>query len=78
VWVARDADELPEVAALLEASRLALGKAVPKSMDYEGRTYWLRVRMVAHIDVFGEPGSCIPLVQGMTFNTDVFGHVPGH
>jgi hypothetical protein len=76
--VARDADELPEVAALLEAGRIAVGSAVPSSMIYEGRTYWLRVSMVAHIDVFSDPGARIPLVHGVTFNTDAFGHVPGH
>lgn len=74
----RSADDLPELGALLEAARAAVGKAVPRSIVFEGRTYWLRVCLAAQIDVFSEPGASAPLAQALSLNSDEFGHSPGH
>lgn len=74
----RDADTLPEVAALLEAARKAIGAAVPSTFVFEGRIYWLRVCLAAQINVFDGPAKASPLVQCLSLNSDDFGHTPGH
>jgi hypothetical protein len=74
----RSADELPELGALLEAARVAVGKAAPRSIVFEGRTYWLRVCLAAQIEVFSEPGAARPLAHALSLNSDEFGHSPGH
>jgi len=74
----RNAAELPDLATLLDAARVAVGKSVPRSYVFEGRTYWLRVSLAAQIEIFSEPGSGLPLVEAMSLNSDEFGHVPGH
>lgn len=74
----RNAEDLPELAALIDAGRIAVGKGVPRSVVFEGRTYWLRVTFVAHLDIFGDPGAACPLARAVTFNHEEFGHAPGH
>lgn len=74
----RDADELPDLAALLEAGREAVASAVPKSFTFKGRTYWLRCRLAVQLDVFSEPGQGSPLVRGVSVSTEDQGHAPGH
>jgi hypothetical protein len=74
----RDADEYPEVAALMTACREAVEASVPKSVVFEGRTYWLSVSLNLMLDIFGAPGEARPLIRGATFSTDDFGHRPAH
>jgi len=74
----RDADSMPEVAALLAASRRAVEGSIPSAVVFEGRRYFLRVRLALQLDVFDSPGAAEPLVRGATFSFDDFGHAPGH
>lgn len=74
----RDADEMPEVAALLAASRRAVESSIPSAVLFEGRRYFLRVRLAMQLEVFDVPGAAAPLVRGATVSTENFGHVPGH
>lgn len=81
-FAARDADETPELAALLTSARarieLALHAAMPASFDHEGRTYFLRTGAALMIKVFEAPGASEPLVHGAVFSSAEFGHAPGH
>lgn len=74
----RDADELPELAALLDAGKAAIAAAVPRSFVFEGRTYWLRCCLAVQIDIFSEPGDGAPMVQGFSMSSEGHGHAPGH
>lgn len=74
----RDADEVPEVAALLAACRRAVEAAIPSAVVFEGRRYFLAVRLVTAFDVFDAPGAAEPLIRGAALSLDVFGHRPGH
>ena len=74
----RDADEYPEVAALMTECREAVESSIPKSVVFEGRTYWLSVRMNLVLEIYGAPGEAKPLVSGASFSTVGFGHRPGH
>lgn len=74
----REAAEFPDVAALLYAIRDAVAEGVPRSVVFEGRRYWLRVRLAVQIDVFASPGDAEPLLRGASFSTDDHGHRPGH
>lgn len=74
----RDADELPEVAALLVASREAVERSVPAAVVFEGRRYYLRVRLAMQLDVFDSPGAGEPLIRGAAMSSEGFGHEPGH
>jgi hypothetical protein len=75
----RDADELPETAALLDAARDAVAAGVPRFVRHAGRNYWLRVRLVGlEIDLFAAPGDAEPLVRGASMSLDPHGHRPGH
>ena len=73
-----DADEFPELAALLTASRAAVGAGVPRIVFFKGRNYWLRVRLAVQLDIYEQPGDALPLVQGMSFSTEDHGHAPGY
>lgn len=73
-----DAEEFPEVAALLEAGRAAVAAGVPRFVFHKGRNYWLRVRLAAHIDFFAAPGDAEPLASGVAGSSDEYGHAPGH
>lgn len=74
----RDPDDMPEVAALLAASRAAVESSVPSAVVFEGRRYFLRVRLALQLDVFDSPGAGEPLLQGATMSSEDFGYVPGH
>lgn len=74
----RDADHMPEVAALLAASRQAVESSIPSALVFEGRRCFLRVRLALQLDVFDSPGAADPLVRGATLSLEDFGHVPGH
>jgi hypothetical protein len=74
----RDADELPEVAELMHAARIAVQAGVPRSFVFEGRRYWLRVRLAVQIDVFDSVGAGEPLIRGASLSTEGIGHAPGH
>ena len=74
----RSAEGAPAVSGLLAAARASVEAAVPSEFDYEGRRYFLRVRLALQLDVFDEPGAGSPLVSGATFSSEDFGHAPGH
>ena len=74
----RDADELPEVAELLAEARKAIEAAIPTGFEFHGRRYYLRSRLALQLDVFDAPGAAVPLVRGMSWSTEDFGHAPGH
>ena len=74
----RDADEFPELAELMHAGREAVAAAVPGSLVFKGRTYWLRARLAVQLDIFAAPGDAAPLVSGLSLSTDDHGHAPGH
>jgi hypothetical protein len=74
----READELPEVAALLAACRRAVEAAIPGSVVFEGRRYFIGCRLMVAFDVFDGPGAAEPLIRGASASLEVFGHRPGH
>jgi hypothetical protein len=74
----RQGSELPELAALLQAARAAIGAAVPRSFTFEGREYWVSARLVVTLDVFGSSSDHEPLVRGMAFDFNDYGFRPGH
>lgn len=74
----RDAEDVPEVAALMACCRREVEAGVPKSVLFEGRRYWLTVRLAIQFDVYASPGDGEPLITGATFSTENFGHMPGH
>lgn len=73
-----DASKLHELAALLLSARAAVADAAPKSFEFHGRPYYLRVRMALQLEVFDAPGDSAPLVCGASLSMDEHGHVPGH
>ncbi len=72
------AADLPEVAALLDAAKSAIGETVPRSFLFEGREYWLSARLVIAMDIFGSSGDSVPLVRGLSFSLTDHGFRPGH
>lgn len=74
----RDADETPELAALMHSARSRIEAGLPSTFEHEGRTYYLRTSLVMQFDVFGAPGAGEPLMSGAVFSTESFGHAPGH
>jgi len=74
----RDANELPELAELIDAACAAVAGAVPKAFDFHGRPYYLRVRLALQLEVFAAPGDAEPLVCGASFSMEGHGHAPGH
>lgn len=73
-----DAADFPEVAELLHACREAVAAGVPRYVNFKGRPYWLRVRLVAGFDVFDTPTAAEPLLTGARFSAEEHGHRPGH
>ncbi len=73
-----DADDYPECAALLHAARKQVEATIPAAVTFEGRRYWLRVRLALQLEVFDTPGAAEPLLAGATATREGFGHVPGH
>ena len=74
----RDAAEVPAVAALMMSARRAIEGAMPSTFEHEGRTYYLRTRMVLSFEIFDAPGSAAALARGATISMETFGHAPGH
>jgi hypothetical protein len=74
----RDADDTPELAALLGSARRRIEQALPATFEHEGRTYYLRTRLAMQLDVYDEPGRTAPLLSGMSVSLESFGHAPGH
>lgn len=74
----RDAEEFPEIAELLTACKKILEAGIPRSVVFEGRTYWLSVRLAAMFDIYASPGETRPLIRGASFSFEEFGHRPGH
>jgi hypothetical protein len=74
----RDADELPEVAALLTACRAAVEAAIPSALVFEGRRYYMAARLLVAFDVFDSPGDAEPLIRGASASFETVGHRPGH
>jgi len=75
---ASDAELFPAVAELIEACRVAVGDAVPRSIVFEGRAYWLRVRLAFALEVFDSPTAPEPMLRGASYAADLHGHRPGH
>lgn len=75
----RSSAEFPELDELLHAARDAVAAAVPSSIVFEGRKYWLRVVLEAvQISIFSGPADGEPLLRGASLCSDEHGHVPGH
>lgn len=75
----QDASLTPALSALLDGARSALEQSIPKSFEYEGRTYWLRVALPsARMIVFDTSTTCSPMVFAMSGSCEEFGHEPGH
>jgi hypothetical protein len=74
----RDADELPEVAALLSACRAAVEAAIPSAVVFEGRRYFVAARLMVAFDVFDSAGAAEPLIRGASASFETVGHRPGH
>lgn len=74
----RDAEETPELAALMRSARGRIEAGLPSAFEHEGRTYYLRTSLVMQFDVFDAPGAGEPLMSGAVFSTESFGHAPGH
>ena len=75
---ASDAELFPEGAALMEACRVAVGEAVPRSVLFAGRPYWVRVRLAYGVEVFDSPTATEPLIRGASYSAETHGHRPGH
>lgn len=74
----RPADALPDVEALMWATRRRVEASLPSTVVFEGRTYWLRIRLSAQYDIFDSPAAAEPMLRGAVVSSDDFGHSPGH
>lgn len=74
----RDAGEMPDVQALMTHAMRQIEGAIPASMSFEGSTYWIRCELVARLAIYGEPGTAVPLIEGLSFSSNSVGHRPGH
>lgn len=75
----RDTEEFPEVDRLMSCIREDIERAIPRMSVFEGRPYWVTVRMPHMlVDIFANPGDARPLIQGATFSRNPHGHKPGH
>mgnify|MGYP000854664517 FL=1 len=74
----RNASELPEVAALMDAASAAGVTEVPDSFEFHGRLYYLRARVILRMDIYDSPGAALPLLSGASFSKEDGGHAPGH
>lgn len=71
--------EFPNAAALVDAAITALEDSLPDRLDYEGRIYRLRARLVAvdvgfHVDV----ARAKPMLRVVTEGVRWLGFKPGH
>jgi hypothetical protein len=67
----------PAIAALLMAAMDRVEASIPAFIDYEGRRYWLRVRVLADIGVHASPGEALPMMRALSCGKWA-GHRPGH
>lgn len=72
------ATSFPELNALLEDASLAVERGVPTAFVFHGRTYFLRVRIAAQLDIFDSAGAGQPLVCGAVLSNKDVGHTPGY
>lgn len=72
------ADEVPALAALMNAARAAIDASLPAAFEFHGRTYFLRSALAVRLEVFDTPAAAVPLVTGASISGEAFGHVPGH
>ena len=74
--------DMPELNALVltavQTFDAAARAAVPSVAVFEGRTYWLRVAMLAKVEVFDSPGAADPVAPAALHRIDGAGHEPGH
>ena len=73
-----DGAEFAELNALLCAYRDAIETSVPRSIAFEGRAYYGRVRLAIKLDVYAGPGDAEPLASALHFSGEGCGHAPGH
>lgn len=73
-----DAASFPELNALLDEASRAVEGGVPTAFVFHGRTYFLRARIAAQLDVFESDGAARPLISGVVFSRENVGHAPGH
>ena len=74
----RDAQDAPELEALMFSARRKIEAAMPTTFEHEGRTYYLRTRLAIQFEIFDAPGAGQALMSGASFSSDEFGHAPGH
>jgi hypothetical protein len=72
-----DIESRPALAALLAATMDRIEASIPAFIDYEGRRYWLRMRVLADIGVHASPGEALPIIQALSCGKWA-GHRPGH
>ena len=73
---------MPEMNALVltavRAFDAAARAAVPSVAVFEGHPYWLRVAMLARVEVFDSPGAADPVAPAALHRINGAGHEPGH
>jgi hypothetical protein len=73
-----EAEGYPALLGLTNAVIAAIEDATPASIEYQGKRYWLRVRMLAvAISIHDAPTEPAPLVRLMARGKWA-GHKPGH
>jgi len=72
-----DIESRPALAALLAAAMDRIEGSIPAFIDYEGRRYWLRVRVLADVGVHASPGEALPMIRALSYGKWA-GHRPGH
>ena len=85
-WVKRSMRSRPlwrhgipnELDALCTAACEAVEFAVPPSIEFEGRRYFLRVSLAMKLELFDSPSNIDPLICVVTSSIERFGHAPGH
>jgi hypothetical protein len=71
--------QAPELDALLLAALDAIKVAAPPTIEFAGRTYFLRVGVsFAAVDVYQNAGDELPVVEGVGQVGDPAGARPGH
>lgn len=72
-----DLDKHPDLQALLNAAMEAVEAVLPAGVEFEGRRYWLRVRVLADLALYDAPGNVLPMVRVYSGGRWT-GHTPGH
>lgn len=72
-------EKRPALRGLLQAAMARIESAAPATLEHEGKTYFLCVRVAwAELGIHAEPGEAAPLVHVMTEGGRWAGHRPGH